>query len=244
MAWRKIKPGWYLLALLFLYSLIITTALVRGNRQLRALQRAEVIEPAESEPAEFEPPPPQSLWFPVPGASVPQDAAYLPGAPRVYRRGVNQGFDFYSEDAGVPISYGTPVVAAVDATVTRVDTDYEELGNAAWQDLLSEVSQNRADEAQLDRLRGRQLWLSTPSGRILRYGHLSSIRPGLAVGQEVYRGQVVGFVGNSGTDDGVAGTKRGARLHFEVWEPDGTFFGQDLDEAGLRQAASSLFEGP
>lgn len=186
---------------------------------------------------------PAGLWFPVVGASVPRSEAYLPGAPRVYRNGVNQGFDFYSGDAGIPIPYGTPVVAAADGVVARADNNYSELDQAAWDALIEEVGINGANEEQLDRLRGRQLWLTTADGRTLRYAHLSRLRPGIEEGQRVYRGQVIGFVGNSGTDDGVRGTSGGARLHFEIWQ-DEQFFGQDLDSEELRVRAASLFVGP
>lgn len=242
---REIKPGYYLLALLLVYAVVVSAMLARSNRQLRELRtvlasQAETLAAAEPEP----PSAPSGLWFPIPGARVPQDDAYLPGAARVYRNGVNEGFDFYDGDAGVPVLYGTPVVAAEDATVTRLDRDYEEPSAESWSALLAEVAENGADEAQLNRLRGRQLWLETDEGLELRYGHLSAIAEGLAVGERVYRGQVIGAVGNSGTDDGVAGGTRGARLHFEVWRPDGSFFGQGEDAASVRAAAQALFVGP
>lgn len=238
----RIKPGWYVLLFALLYGLVTTVALNRSNRTLRALQMQ-----AEAEPEVPEPPPslaPEGLWFPIPGATLPQDEAYLPGAPRIYRRGVNQGFDFYSGDAGIPIPYGAPVIAADNGSIMRVDSDYTELTPDAWQQLLSDVSASGASDEQLNRLRGRQLWLRTDSGLILRYAHLSSIAEGILVGQSVYRGQVIAYVGNSGTDDGVDGTRRGARLHFEVWPSEDSFFGQDLSSDELRQAAAALFVGP
>ena len=258
----RIKPGWYLLALLTAYSIWATVALSRTQQPVAGLERVASVTPkpdvttSETAPAVksgVDGAPAASatttsaaadggLWFPVPGATLPQDPAYLPNAPRLYRRGVNQGFDFYGEDAGVPVPYGAAVIAAADGTVERADADYTELSSSDWQDLLSDVSQNRADEAQLNRLRGRQIWLSTEAG-LLRYAHLSRIRRGLKVGQRVQRGEVIGYVGNSGTDDGVEGTTRGARLHFEVWRGE-RFFGQDKDEAELRKAAAELFVGP
>lgn len=242
MNFRRIKPGWYVLALALLYALVVTSALNRSNRALRDLQVG-----AEAESEVLEPAPdlaPEGLWFPIPGATLPQDEAYLPGAPRIYRRGVNQGFDFYSGDAGIPIPYGAPVIAAADGNIVRVDKDYAELSPDAWQSLLSSVSESGATDEQLNRLRGRQIWLRTGDGFILRYAHLSAVAAGLAVGQSVYRGQVIGYVGNSGTDDGVAGTRRGARLHFEVWPSEDSFLGEDLSPPELREAAASLFVGP
>lgn len=241
---KEIKPGYYLLVVLLVYAVVVSIMLARSNRSLREL-RTVVVSQSEREVAgEPSPSAPSGLWFPIPGARVPQDDAYLPGAARVYRNGVNEGFDFYDGDAGVPVLYGTPVVAAEDATVTRLDRDYQELDGESWSALLAEVAEAGADEAQLDRLRGRQLWLETDEGLELRYAHLSATADDLVLGGRVYRGQVVGAVGNSGTDDGVAGGTRGARLHFEVWRQGGSFFGQGEDEASVRAAAQALFVGP
>jgi len=87
------------------------------------------------------------------------------------------------------------------------------------------------------------VWIRLDDGRVLRYGHLSAARAGLAVGQRVARGRVIGFVGNSGTLDGVTGRTTNARLHFEIRDGD-DFVGQDLDPDGVRLLAASLFTGP
>jgi murein DD-endopeptidase MepM/ murein hydrolase activator NlpD len=243
-AWQRIKPGWYLLVLLLLYALAMTVAFTRANSALRELQAELILEPESLEEGAPTVEAPPGLWFPIAGASVPGNPAYLPGAPRTYRRGVSEGFTFYDQDAGVPIPYGTPVLASHDAVVVRADHAYRELTPEAWEALIAEVGESGADEAQLDLLRGRQLWLELPDGRVLRYGHLAAIAQELTVGSSVYRGQVVGYVGNSGTEGGVRGTDRGARLHFEVRLPDGRFWGEGLDAAAVAHEAASLFVGP
>jgi len=184
------------------------------------------------------------LWMPIVGARVPQNPMWLPSAPRNYRLGESQGFDFYSDDAGVTVAYGTPVIASDDAKVIRVDEDHQELSSENWDALLAEVGINGATDEQLDILRGRQIWLETRNGQILRYAHLSGVRAGIEVDQEVYRGQVIGYVGNSGTDDAVKGTARGARLHFEIWESEDQFFGKGLDIEDVQIRAPRLFVGP
>lgn len=234
---------------LLIYSVIMTVAFQQRSSTLTQLRRNASMLAATSGEGDVADTPaptanaPEGLWFPVVGASVPRSEAYLPGAPRVYRNGVNQGFDFYSNDAGIPIPYGTPVVASAGGVISRADNNYSELDQAAWDALLEEVEVNGATEEQLDRLRGRQIWLTTDDGRTLRYAHLSRIRPGIEEGQRVYRGQVIGYVGNSGTDDGVRGTSGGARLHFEIWE-DEQFFGEEMNSEELRVRAASLFVGP
>lgn len=243
---RRVKPGWYLLLALFVYAVVITLLLARSNSALRA-DRAELIAVREAADATPTPTPvaaplENGLWFPIPGAGLPEDDAHLPGSVRAYRNGVSQGFDFYDGQSGVPIQYGTPVIAAASGTVVRVDSRYTEIGPDAWQALLDQVTDGAA-ESDLDRLRGRQVWLRADDGTLLRYAHLSDVRRGLTEGQRVVRGQVIGYVGNSGTDDGVAGTTRGARLHFEIWRGD-DFFGRDLTPEEIRIEAAQLFTGP
>jgi peptidoglycan LD-endopeptidase LytH len=241
--WRSIKPGWYVLAALLLYSIIMTLALSRSNRALSQLKVAQGGAAEQAAPAISNAP--TGLWFPIPGAKLPQDDLYLPTAPRDYRKGVNQGFDFYGTSSAVPINFGTPVVAAADGVILRADKDYKELNSEQWLTLLDKVAVDGATDADLNLLRGRQLWIRLGDNRVLRYAHLSDVRQGLAEGQEVYRGQVIGYVGNSGTDDGIKGTTRGARLHFEIWQADNTFFGQNAETLEqVRAESATLFVGP
>ena len=252
---KRIKLGWVLLLALLIYSIFTTLAFQRTKRDLTELRNAPApvvsTETTENAPETSDAPvisTPVSiaeagLWMPVVGARVPQNPMYLPTAPRNSRKGQSQGFDFYSDDAGIQISYGTPVIASDDATVIRVDADHEELSSEKWDELLVEVGINGATDDQLDILRGRQIWLQTTSGQILRYAHLSGIRNGIEVDQQVYRGQVIGYVGNSGTDNAIKGDAKGARLHFEVWEED-SFFGEGLQIEDVQIRAPSLFVGP
>lgn len=243
-AWTNLKPGWYLLAAVTLYAVAITVLFVGRGEQLSDLrtQMAEAADPPaqqqETAPAATE----NGIWFPIPGAGLPENPAHLPGSVKAYRQGVNEGFDFYDGDSGVPVPYGAAVIASASGTLIRVDNVYAEPTAEEWQALMQSVADG-ASEPELDRLRGRQVWLETDGGLLLRYGHLSGIAPGVREGQRVVRGEVLGYVGNSGTDEGVAGTRQGARLHFEVWEGD-TFFGENLDVEELQIAAVSLFTGP
>jgi peptidoglycan LD-endopeptidase LytH len=245
---RRLKPGWYVLAALAVYAAVATSgwrAATVAAREAR-LSGVSVSVAATAVPDAPWGPAPTSgdrgLWFPIPGARIPNDDNHLPGAERAYRAGVSQGFTFWGASSSVPIVYGTPVVAAAEGVVVRVDEPYLELTRGEWDALLARVAGGAAD-ADLDRLRGRQIWLRLDDGRVVRYGHLASVRPGLTVGSRVTRGRVIGTVGNSGTGDGVAGRTTSARLHFEVWDDD-TFLGQGRSPTEVRLAAASLFTGP
>jgi peptidoglycan LD-endopeptidase LytH len=242
----RLRPGWYLLAALFVYALVVTVQWRAAAAEIRDVRMAESaavtaapeepVAPVRSDAVE------SGLWFPVPGARIPTDDDHLPGAARAYRAGVAEGFTFRPESSGVPIVQGTPVIAAGSGEVIRVDAGYVELSTDEWEALLARVEAG-ADDADLDLLRGRQVWLRVDDGRVLRYGHLASVRSGLAVGQRVARGRVIGTVGNSGTPDGVAGRAGNARLHFEVRDGD-AYFGEGLAADEVRLAATSLFTGP
>ena len=269
----RIRPGWYLLIALALYALVVTVLLrgsqaevqrLRAQTATPATASSSAIAPASSAAASAAASPssplpataprssakaaagasaPAGLWFPLPGAGVPKDANDLPGAQRPYRHGVSQGFDFVDGDAGIPIAYGQPVIAAAAGEIVRADTNYVEMTQDAWKQLLTQVGSGGADAGQLDKLRGRQVWERLPDGRVLRYGFLSGVRDGITTGIRVYRGEVIGYVGNSGTGDGVAQTTLHPRLHFEIWQGD-QFFGEGLKPDEVRMQAASLFVGP
>lgn len=238
----RLKPGWYLLIFLTVYALVVTVLLARAASAASA-------PPAPAPVVEESPPPPvavsaEGLWFPIPGARLPSSDDNLPGAPRAYRHGVSQGFDFHDGDAGVPVVLGTPVIAAAAGQVVRADVGYTEIDPRAWEVLMADVAETGADEQQLDKLRGRQVWIRTSEGQTLRYGHLAGVRTGLRTGSTVYQGQVIGFVGNSGTDRAVQGGQDGVRLRFEIWDDQGDFFGAGMSPTDLRLAGASLFVGP
>jgi murein DD-endopeptidase MepM/ murein hydrolase activator NlpD len=79
-----------------------------------------------------------------------------------------------------------------------------------------------------DPLGGLSLFLKGASGYSYYYAHLSAFAPGLAQGDTVTAGQLIGFVGSTG--DALA-----PHVHFEIHDPDG----QVLDAYGLLKTAWS-----
>ncbi|ETN88876.1 M23 family metallopeptidase [Thermus sp. NMX2.A1] len=225
------KPGHYLLLALALYSLVVTLGFSLRGRQLASL-RQEV--GSLSQKAALAP---EGYVLPLPGACLPTRPENLPGAPRPYRKGVSAGFVFIQGDACVPVVRGMGVVAAFGGEVVRVEGDYKEPSAEEYQRLLEAV-RNGASPEQMDLLRGLEVWIRHPDGRTSLYAHLEGPYPGLKVGQRVYRGDPVGYVGNTGLMGGAP------RLLFEIWEgePDrGRFLFQGLSREELLEEAKAFF---
>ena len=225
----RFKPGWYLLGLALLYSLIITGGLQAARRQVANLGSQNQQLQAELATG------PKGYILPLPGACIPTDADNLPGAARPDRNGVNAGFIFQGRTVCTPVVSGMGIVAAGSGKVVRADLDYRELGQQAFEQLLGAV-RNGASPAQLEQLRGREIWIEHADGSVAVYGHLSLIAPQVKVGQSVQKGDWLGRVGNSGTSQASQASAAGARLLFEHWsgQPDQSdYFGKNLSRDEL-----------
>jgi murein DD-endopeptidase MepM/ murein hydrolase activator NlpD len=171
------------------------------------------------------------LWgafaLPIEGGDIPLDPELLPGAPRDYRSGIHEGIDF-------PAPTGTPVLAAANGTVARVDTSFLDWTREQQDIALYEaLTLGYTPTATLDRIRGRQVWIDHGKGVMTRYAHLLAVEP-LVVGQRIDAGALIGQVGSSGYPQG------GPHLHFEVRVGDG-FYGDGLGGDALVRAVSRLF---
>jgi len=109
------------------------------------------------------------------------------------------GYVWYQQDFGAPrytpyfhlhegndlfAVAGTPISACVDGVI-------EKLANGS--------------------IGGISLWLAGDDGVIYYYGHMSGYTPGIAPGLRVHTGDIVGFVGDTGTAQGTY-----PHLHFEM----------------------------
>lgn len=100
-------------------------------------------------------------------------------------QGGHHGIDIgRGADCGDPSSFGQPLLACVDGVY--VDTSY------GWDSY------------------GRKITLRDAVGNHFHYHHMEAVVDGLELGDQVRRGQVVGFMGRSGNT-------QWAHLHFEVW---------------------------
>ena len=174
--------------------------------------------------------------FPIEAGCLPQGDQLLPNAPRTYRNGFHEGLDLYESDNCTAIQGGTPVVAAKDGTVIRADVNYTDLTAADLESLSGDLTSAES----LDTFRGRQVWIDHGSGVVTRYAHLAGIAPGIAAGVQVKAGQVVAYVGESGTPESVTSPGSENHLHFELRIGD-SFLGANMDGRAVRQAYERLF---
>ncbi len=134
----------------------------------------------------------------------------MAGAPRHYRLGVHEGFDFYWQR-------GTQVRAAASGTVIKADWDYVDptpTEFVRWRTESAELGYTSADAANF--FSGRQIWIDHGNGISSRYLHLSSIDPAVQVGSTVERNQIIARVGNTGSPGMLTSEEEDAHLHFEL----------------------------
>jgi len=190
------------------------------------------------------PVPLQGMVMPIEGACLPELPTLWPGAPRPYRHGVHEGVDFYPGHSCVPIGRGTPVRAAARGVVVRADLDYVPLTAPELKELLARAAaQGYTDAEALDRFRGRQVWIDHGGGVVTRYAHLDAIAPAIRVGAWVEAGEVIGYVGNTGTPEEVAAPDSEFHLHFEIRVGDG-YLGQGLPPEEAMALYRRAFSSP
>ena len=234
---RQSRSGTLLLSLIVL---LLSTACGTGSSQESAV-RIETVTPSavgESRPTPTAEPKLNGYAFPIVGGCLPKGDQLLPNAPRTYRNGFHEGLDLYESDNCTNIRRGTGVVAARDGTIARADTVYSELTVAE----LNQLSLNPTTPAALDRFRGRQVWIDHGDGVVTRYAHLSGVAPGIVAGNPVKAGDLIAFVGESGTPESINSPGTENHLHFELRNGEG-FLGQGLQGPAVRRAYETLF-GP
>jgi murein DD-endopeptidase MepM/ murein hydrolase activator NlpD len=174
--------------------------------------------------------------FPIAGGCLPKSGKLMPNAPRTYRKGIHEGIDFYNSDNCTKIARGTEVLAAKAGRVLRADLSYVDVTQAQINAYLADPN----TEASFDQFRGRQVWIDHGDGVVTRYCHLSGIAPGIVAGMTVIAGQLVGFVGESGTPSSVRKPGSEYHLHFEL-RVGGTYLGQHLAPAQVRALYVAAF---
>jgi len=147
---------------------------------------------------------PRMLWelsrMPPPVAvSMPVDGVSIGQVADTY--GAPRGSDRSHEGVDIFAPRGTPVLSATRGVVSSL----REGG-----------------------LGGRQVWVYGPSGQRHYYAHLDAWEPGLAEGDVVLEGSVLGFVGDTGNARGTP-----PHLHYGIYGPGGA-----IDPLPLLRAAT------
>jgi murein DD-endopeptidase MepM/ murein hydrolase activator NlpD len=192
--------------------------------------------PHDSRVLELLPP----LALPIEGTMLPGLSFRLPGAPRSYRYGVHQGIDFYWA-AGEMVTDTTPALSVAAGVVIRIDSDYQAPTLQEMEAMLAETEEVfHTPEDILDALRGRQVWIEHDGGAISRYCHLSAVAPNLRVGDYVNQGQMIGYVGNSGTPASYYDSAQEIHLHLEIRVGEG-YVGQYLRPIQVKRWLEEIF---
>lgn len=183
------------------------------------------------------------LKTPIRGARVSTKDSHLPGAPRPYRNGVHEGLDYFSWTSGITIDSRTPVLSVADGVVVRADHDYQEMSESERNRYLQIGAENGGQTPQyiLEKLRGRSVWIQHKKGVLSRYCHLSRIDDNITVGKRVKQGEIIGYVGNSGTSQGVKQLDEGMHLHLDLFIYD-EWFWDDFTPAERRHILQSILD--
>ena len=166
--------------------------------------------------------------IPIGIPQITQRDFQMAGAPRHYRLGVHEGFDFYWQS-------GTEIRAAAAGTVIRADWQYVEPNYWDFEKWRTESETlGYTTEEGSDFFRGRQIWVDHGDGIVMRYVHLGAIAPAVQGGELVEQGQVIGYVGNTGSPASLQGANEDSHLHFEIRYNDG-YIGQYIRPIEARE---------
>lgn len=197
-------------------------------------------------PSDLDPSDLHGFVMPIEDACYPGNDDLMPNAPRGSHHIPHEGVDFYWGDSCVLIERGTPVVAAHEGVVTRVDHDFVPLTfdevNQLRERLDAELDPEDAlDEEMRDRLRGRQVWIDHGNGVLTRYGQLARVTADLVEGVRVPQGHRIGGVGESGVLDSLTAPGSSLHLHWEVRVGD-SYLGVGEDSETVRALYQRLLE--
>ena len=127
---------------------------------------------------------------------------YIPGKPKFIAQNMPGG-------GHIKASNYLYNIAAKDGTVIRASLNFTEM---TPEEYAEAIATSRAVGTTppdiLDKLRGKQVWIDHGHGIVTRYVHLSGIASEIVEGKRVRAGDIVGFVGNSGTEAAVNGNRQ------------------------------------
>lgn len=182
--------------------------------------------------------------MPIHGAHLPRHPGVWAGARRLYRFGVHHGTDFFDDPGnGTHVQMDTPVHAADTGKVVRADNGFRDMDSGKYSYVIYQCQrQHISSESNEDLLRGCQVWIDHGNGLVTRYAHLDKVKPGLKPGMHVNSGDLIGYVGVSGTGENLPGRSKHPHLHFEVFL-DGKYVGYGLTPSETIGVYEDIFGG-
>jgi murein DD-endopeptidase MepM/ murein hydrolase activator NlpD len=182
------------------------------------------------------------MIIPVKGVALPRHVGVFPGARRLYRFGIHEGMDFFLDPGSrTKVAMNTPVRAADGGKVLRSDINFKDMTYAQFNKVMNDCyREHRTSDHNEDLFRGCQVWISHGNGLITRYAHLNKVNPEVKKDQQVSRGDLIGFVGVSGTGQNLPGRTKYPHLHFEIWL-DGKYLGWGLTPAETMGVYEDIF---
>ena len=169
------------------------------------------------------------------------DPTLLPNAVREYRSGTHQGVDFMCPERG------RAAVAALDGHVVVAVGDYENPSPADLDEVLATARRLRATPPYtLVMLYGNYVVVDhgiiDGVGHVVSiYAHLDALDAAIGVGRPVEAGQLLGWVGNSGTNTAAAGALDWSlHLHWEL-HVDDQYLGAGLSPSETRSVYAAVF---
>ncbi|MBA3993785.1 MAG: hypothetical protein C0469_09685 [Cyanobacteria bacterium DS2.3.42] len=199
---------------------------VNGDRLVTRRNDTADLPSAEIHPRSFD----QRLdgiGIPVPKGQLPAHLGVFPGARRLYRYGIHAGVDFFN-GGGNKVVMGTPAIAADSGKIIRIDDNFKDMDAPTFNRVMSQCARehNTSDHNE-DLFRGCQVWIDHGNRMVTRYAHLDRINAKLKKNAFVNRGDLVGYIGVSGTGQNLPGRAKYPHLHFEIWL-DGHYVGYGL----------------
>lgn len=182
------------------------------------------------------------MIIPIKGVALPRHVGVFPGARRLYRFGIHEGMDFFLDPGSrTKVAMNTQVRAADGGKVLRSDVNFKDMNAAQFNKVMNECyREHRTSDHNEDLFRGCQVWISHGNGIVTRYAHLNKVNPQVKKDQQVARGDLIGFVGVSGTGQNLPGRAKYPHLHFEIWL-DGKYLGWGLTPAETMGVYEDIF---
>lgn len=182
------------------------------------------------------------MVIPIKGVALPRHVGVFPGARRLYRFGIHEGMDFFLDPGSkTKVTMNTPVRAADGGKVLRADANFKDMTYPQFNKVMNDCyREHRTSDHNEDLFRGCQVWISHGNGLTTRYAHLNKINPQIKKDQSVARGDLIAFVGVSGTGQNLPGRTKYPHLHFEIWL-DGKYLGWGLTPAETMGVYEDIF---